>query len=197
MVLVNCHRRITSTLWAIYALGSAGCGSSSPGAPSQTVLTGEWKATTRITDISSPDCIASLYQGELGGQLNQSLQIVQNGSAVTVQNIALPSLTPKFSWSCQFGGTVNNATLDITETRCEGGGFTSAVSNLECFDGSLRDIDFSGTTYITGSINGNLVIASEVDRYTVYPGGTWSHGFAGVAPVGFMTLTSSVVMSKQ
>jgi hypothetical protein len=195
---VHCGRaQIAHALLALSALASPGCGSASPTAPTGALLTGEWKAITRIVDISSADCIGALYQNAVGRQINQAVQAIQTGTAVTIQNIALPSPTPSYNWSCQFAGTANESILDISNGRCEGGGFAAAVSNLLCADGSLRDVSFLDT-HLSGSINGNLVTATEVDRYGIYPGGAFERPLppTGVAPVGFMTVTSSFVMSR-
>jgi len=59
---------------------SAGCGSSSPTAPSVAQVAGVWRGTDRLTAASGGECFAATFQGTIGTTDNVTAAITQTGS---------------------------------------------------------------------------------------------------------------------
>ena len=162
------------------ALVTAGCGSSSPTAPTIAQVAGVWRGTTRVSSVSGGECFATAFQAAVGSVTTASAAVTQSGSTL---NVTITD--PSSGASCTFTGTAGETAIQLTVTGCT----ASDSIGARCPNGAVRDIRLQ-TASINATVNGNTMTGTEGETYNVNVGGTSS-------PVGTLTVTSTFSVTKQ
>ena len=162
----------------------AACGSKSPAGPggaSVVQVAGVWRGTVRITSASGGECLAPIFQSQVGGSTPATATFTQTGSNITA-TVTLMSNNAV----CNYTGTAGASDVQMTGT-CSA---AASPRNVPCpTGGGLRDVTLTNST-VNGTVNGNTLTGTEVETSNVTASGA-------TAVLGTLTLSNSFTVTKQ
>lgn len=160
-------------------IAAAGCGGSSSASPSGVAqVGGVWGGTIQQTSASGgPECLL-VFLGSNGTSAQNTLQIDENGSALTATQSSLAT-----GAACQLTGTSATSAITLTASACQPNMLTAVCT------GNARDV-YLVSRAITANINGNLLNGTQSDHWNVYASGDTT------TVLGTVATTSSVIMSR-
>jgi len=164
------------------------CGSDStptpspaPSTPTRVQVAGIWTMTETRTGITGGECLEGALNSTIGTSFNDTLNITQNGAALTAVTTAQTS-----GVSCNWTGTADTDRFVLNLTSCQA---NANQINLRCANGNMRDLRVASSG-INLVINANGTYAgTKADTYTVVVAGS-------LTQVGTMSFNENVTMTK-
>jgi hypothetical protein len=171
---------VAVTVAIVMAAVACGDGKSTT-APTPTIVNvaGLWTATLRMTSVSGGECVGPSWGYLVGQQDTYTLQVTQNGSALTAR-----ATSTSEGVSTDFSGTAGTNTISLNATVSP----DAWIYGATCTSGEKRDVQMTAGT-INGTINGNTGSGTYVETYNVFLAGTRN-------AVGVLTFTGSFTMTR-
>ena len=150
-----------------------------PPAPTYVNAAGLWTGTDRLTSVIGGECVGSIYTAAIGTTTPITMQVTQNGSAVTA--VVTGTTTGVYT---NYSGTAGSSSIALSWT------FSSAgiITGVRCSNGQLRDLKVNDST-INANISGNSASGTSAATSNVYVSGTQTS-------VGVLVLTASYSMTR-
>jgi hypothetical protein len=150
-----------------------------PPAPTYVNAAGLWTGTSRLTSATGGECVSSIFTTSIGTTTPITMQVTQNGSAVTA--VVTGTTTGVYT---NYSGTAGSSSISVAWTSCSAG----ILNGVRCSNGQLRDLKLNDNT-LNANINGNSASGTSGETWNVYVSGTQTS-------VGILNVTTSYSMTR-
>ena len=172
-------KRLPSLLVVLVLLGCGGGDSPSTPTPSIVNAAGLWTGTSRLDTVSGGDCVGATMAAMVGTTGNITVQITQNGSALTAVSTATAT-----GDTTNYSGTAGASSISLDWTQMSAG----IITGFRCSNGERRDMEVR-TNAVTATISGNTQTGTQAESWNIKVNGT------GQA-VGILFLNSSFTLRR-